>query len=358
MANYSNKIRPLHYQDETVYIYISFYLSSLIEVDTVHQRLVTAAHLGVVWVDEFLQWDQESTGIEVLHFKQGDIWIPDLVLMNSVNTFEEMGGDFYYVTVIPDGTVYWYPYQVFESKCEIDTTYFPFDIQTCKLSFISWAFGKEEVNVSIFKENAPIDYYFYVNNPVWEIKETTSHSSVQESSTMITFTLALRRKPKFYVINLILPIILLGVISLLVFVVPADAGEKMSFAVTVFLSFAVFLSIISMHIPIDSVKTSMLEVYLTLQMSLGMFMIFISSFQLRLHHRKSHRKIGAFYRGVVRIERFLRCSACLGPSSLETSDRVDEIDWNDVSSAIDFCCFWIILVSQIVIAIVLFMSYI
>lgn len=70
MANYSNKIRPLHYQDETVYIYISFYLSSLIEVDTVHQRLVTAAHLGVVWVDEFLQWDQESTGIEVLHFKQ------------------------------------------------------------------------------------------------------------------------------------------------------------------------------------------------------------------------------------------------------------------------------------------------
>lgn len=70
MTDYSNKIRPLYNQDETVHIYTSFYLSTVLEVDAVQQRLVTTAHLGLAWIDEFLQWDESLTGIERLYFKQ------------------------------------------------------------------------------------------------------------------------------------------------------------------------------------------------------------------------------------------------------------------------------------------------
>jgi hypothetical protein len=70
MTDYSTKIRPVYDQDETIYVDTAFYLSSIVDVDAVQQRLVTIAHLGLMWTDEFLQWDESSTGIERLSFKQ------------------------------------------------------------------------------------------------------------------------------------------------------------------------------------------------------------------------------------------------------------------------------------------------
>ena len=286
---------------------------------------------------------------------QEDIWTPDVVLKNGVKKFEELGGKFYYLEVSPNGRVLWMPYQVFESKCDIDITYFPFDTQTCHITFISWSFTKVEVNMTLYDGTDPINFYDFVENSVWGIKSTSAKTSPANfGDSTVTFTLQLHRKPLYYVMNLILPVVLLGVISLLVFVIPADAGEKMSFAVTVFLSFAVFLSIISMQLPVNSEKTSLLGVYLVFQMSLGVATIVISAFQLRLHHRCDGRKVGTFYRGLVRIERCLRCirSPCDSDEtgsnkkydwrndSYEPKVDYDDVDWKDVSSAIDFVCFW------------------
>jgi hypothetical protein len=70
LTDYSTKIRPVYDQDETIRIKTAFYLSSIVEVDAVKQRLVTTAHLGLTWTDEFLQWDESSTGIDILSLKQ------------------------------------------------------------------------------------------------------------------------------------------------------------------------------------------------------------------------------------------------------------------------------------------------
>uniref|UniRef100_K1S473 Neurotransmitter-gated ion-channel ligand-binding domain-containing protein n=1 Tax=Magallana gigas TaxID=29159 RepID=K1S473_MAGGI len=69
---------------------------------------------------------------------------------------------------------------------------------------------------------------------------------------------------------------------------------------------------------------------------------------LQLHHRKSERKVGVFYRGVVKVERFLRCTTCnesrkvSGEKNMEVSHHDDDdgiINWTDVSSAINFVSF-------------------
>jgi hypothetical protein len=82
MADYSTKIRPVYDQDETIYIYTAFYLSSIVEVDAVQQRLVTTAHLGFTWVDEFLQWDESSTGVQRLYLKQVRYTFKNFSLLN------------------------------------------------------------------------------------------------------------------------------------------------------------------------------------------------------------------------------------------------------------------------------------
>lgn len=244
---------------------------------------------------------------------------------------------------------------MFQSKCDMDITYFPFDDQFCNITFNSWSFSKDEVNLTLFSGGLPVDYYNYVENSVWDIVSTGAYASPEsEVESEVTFSLHLRRKPLYYVMNLILPIILLGVINLFAFVIPADAGEKMSFSVTVFLAFAVFLSIISMQLPINSEKTSLMEMYLILQLTIGVATIAISSLQLRFHHRRPKRTVGRFLRGLVAIERCLRCKRCCHQSDSHKNGDYDaeddEIDWNDVSSAIDFICFWTVLAFEIAIA--------
>lgn len=70
LKNYSNEVRPVWDQDKTVFIYTSYYLTSINEVDVVGQRLITTGFLFLRWWDEFLQWDKKGTGISMMYFKQ------------------------------------------------------------------------------------------------------------------------------------------------------------------------------------------------------------------------------------------------------------------------------------------------
>lgn len=70
LENYSNEVRPVMDQDDKVFILTSYYLTSINEVDVVGQRLITTGFLLLHWKDEFLQWDKESTGINMMYIKQ------------------------------------------------------------------------------------------------------------------------------------------------------------------------------------------------------------------------------------------------------------------------------------------------
>ena len=60
----------------------------------------------------------------------------------------------------------------------------------------------------------------------------------------IHFYIALARKPLYYILNIIIPTIVLVILSTLTFVVPADSGERLSLGVSVLLAFTVFMLIL------------------------------------------------------------------------------------------------------------------
>ena len=76
LANYSTSVRPVLDQDYTLFVYVAIYLADINEVDVVRQNMLTTAYLELEWKDELLQWDEKSTGIYDLYFKQ--------VYMNSL----------------------------------------------------------------------------------------------------------------------------------------------------------------------------------------------------------------------------------------------------------------------------------
>lgn len=130
----------------------------------------------------------------------------------------------------------------------------------------------------------------------------------------------------------------------------------MSYAMTVFLSFAVFLTIINTLLPVSSDTTPVLSRYLLMQMTMSILVLFITALQIRLHHRDTSVPISKPFRFMVRLMHYFHCrkSRKISPAKHKDSEERDNFDsmgetsqeeenrpeWKDVTSAIDFLAFW------------------
>jgi nicotinic acetylcholine receptor len=96
---------------------------------------------------------------------------------------------------------------------------------------------------------------YFVGDGVWVVRgfhvERLVETYVETISSLI-YTLQLRRKPLYYIYNLILPCVFITLCGLLVFLLPPDCGEKISMAVTMLLSATVFLVVFSESMPVQS----------------------------------------------------------------------------------------------------------
>ncbi|XP_065936799.1 neuronal acetylcholine receptor subunit beta-2-like [Magallana gigas] len=350
---YDKSLRPASNQVSPTDLKVSFNLLSINKLDELEEKLVTTAYLTLSWKDEFLTWDRTQFRINKLTLPQNWVWKPDFVLKNGFTEFKELGGSFYYVVLAFDGTLSWKPYQVFQSQCSIDVTYFPFDTQTCNIQFTMWSHYTYQVTLSSSSSSVEMDDYKV--NKVWKITSTSQNIDNSGSNSIVTYTLNLKRKPGFYVENLVTPILFLGVLNILVFIIPADAGEKMSYCVTVALGFIVFLTIISSELPANSDSTPYLSKYLQIQIFMGGIALVISAVQLRLRHKSEQQKVYTPFKLLVKAafcKKFKAKVSCKDKATpvyeqnkeiqdMKTYDDPITYTWNEVSSAIDFVMFWI-----------------
>ena len=64
-----------------------------------------------------------------------------------------------------------------------------------------------------------------------------------------SFTLTLERRPLYYLLNIIIPSLVLAALSALSFAVPVDSGEKLSFSMSILVAFSVFMLILQENTP-------------------------------------------------------------------------------------------------------------
>ena len=90
----------------------------------------------------------------------------------------------------------------------------------------------------------------FEQNPEWTLVKNAAvyseHMKLNfsgENYPVAGFSLTLKRVPTYYVYNIIAPVLLLTLLSCLVYVMPAEAGEKVGLQITILLSFPVMLLI-------------------------------------------------------------------------------------------------------------------
>ncbi|NWS08691.1 ACHA2 protein, partial [Motacilla alba] len=188
-----------------------------------------------------------------------------------------------------DGTVKWVPPAIYKSSCSIDVTYFPFDQQNCKMKFGSWTYDKAKIDLENMDHH--VDLKDYWESGEWAIINAvgTYNSKKYDCCTEIypdiTFYFVIRRLPLFYTINLIIPCLLISCLTVLVFYLPSDCGEKITLCISVLLSLTVFLLLITEIIPSTSLVIPLIGEYLLFTMIFVTLSIIITVFVLNVHHR-------------------------------------------------------------------------
>ncbi|XP_044529017.1 acetylcholine receptor subunit epsilon [Gracilinanus agilis] len=275
-SNYDAGMRPVRWPEEKVSVNLKVTLTNLISLNEKQETLTTSVWIGIDWNDYRLNYSSKDFGgITTLRVPADLVWLPDIGLENNIDGVFEVAYEAN-VLVGEGGFVSWLPPAIYRSTCAVEVTYFPFDWQNCSLIFRSQTYSSAEV-VFVFSEESgqivnkiQIDEEAYTENGEWAIDFCSGQIWYHEDRSVdapgnmeIVYTLIIRRKPLFYIINIIVPCVLISSLVLLVYFLPAQAGgQKCTVSISVLLAQTVFLFLVATKIPETSLSVPLLGRYL------------------------------------------------------------------------------------------------
>ncbi|KAJ8410963.1 hypothetical protein AAFF_G00179980 [Aldrovandia affinis] len=253
MDGYSNALRPVEDTDKALNVTLQITLSQIKDMDERNQVLTTYLWIRQIWHDTYLKWDKdEYDGLEVIRIPSDLVWRPDIVLYNKADE-DSSGPAGTNVVLRYNGEITWDSPAITKSSCVVDVSYFPFDEQQCNLTFGSWTYNGNQVDITMGMDSG--DLSDFVENVEWEChgmpaaKNIIMYGCCSDPYPDITYTLLLKRRSAFYIFNLLLPCVMISFLAPLGFYLPADSGEKVSLGVTVLLALTVFQLMVAESMP-------------------------------------------------------------------------------------------------------------
>ncbi|XP_041356427.1 neuronal acetylcholine receptor subunit alpha-10-like [Gigantopelta aegis] len=294
MYTYEKSVRPVFNADKPVNIGLGLTLTQILDLDEKNQVLTTNVWLEVEWFDERLVWNSSDYGgITTLRIPCHLLWLPDIVLYNSVDDYTS-GYMPSLAMVYNTSRIFWGPVVRFRSSCRIDITYFPFDDQICMLKIGSWAYNGFQVDV--WNRSHTMDLANFVDNGEWELigvkvtRNVVIYNCCDEPFPDVRFYVHLRRRVKYYFMNIIIPCIILSFLCLAGFLLPPESGEKITLGLSVLLTITVFMLMVADKMPQTSESVSVISIYLMVVLSLSCMSVLSSVFVLGIYHQRGKPK--------------------------------------------------------------------
>ncbi|XP_025022229.1 CHRNA7-FAM7A fusion protein-like [Python bivittatus] len=135
-----------------------------------------------------------------------------------------------------------------------------------------------------------IDTSGYVSNGEWDLvgvpgsENKVFYECCREPYLDVTFVVVMRRRTLYYALNMLVPCLLLSAVTFLVFLLPADSGEKISLGITVLLSLTVFMLLVAEVMPATSDSVPLIGQYFASTMGMVGLSVMTTVFVLQYHH--------------------------------------------------------------------------
>eukprot|EP00076_Gallus_gallus_P016867 XP_015136401.1 neuronal acetylcholine receptor subunit alpha-10 isoform X2 [Gallus gallus] len=305
-ANYSSALRPAEDTERALNVTLQVTLSQIIDMDERNQVLTSYLWVRQAWLDAHLAWDKDAYGgIDSIRIPSSYVWRPDIVLYNNgvgvtvaalphppwpslPSADERFGGSMETNVVLrSDGHIMWDSPAITKSSCKVDVSYFPFDGQQCRLTFGSWTYNGNQIDLRNLLDTG--DLTDFVENVEWEVlgmpatRNVVTYGCCSEPYPDVTYMLLLRRRASFYIFNLLLPCVMISFLAPLGFYLPADSGEKVSLGVTVLLALTVFQLLVAESMP-PSESVPLIGKYYIATMTMITASTALTIFIMNIHH--------------------------------------------------------------------------
>ena len=298
--HYDVKIRPIYNNSETIFVTVGLALRKIQSINDIGQSMKSTVNLQIFWKDEFLTWNETNYhGISSIIIPYHEyIWIPDLMILNELYNPSKIGFKDAYIRIYSNGEVFMWTQTNIDTYCEIKSKKYPFDQQKCDITFTK--FMSSDDIVKLRPRINGFDLSAYTEIAEWKLKDHCANSylsQIDESTdtlfvlsnyTRINFSVLIQRTCKLCIFNIILPVLILAVLNLLSFFVPSESGEKTSLPLSLFLTLAVFLTIISQSLPECVDGVSCISSYVIFQLAASGITLMSAVISLKLYHGGHH----------------------------------------------------------------------
>jgi len=268
LKGYNPLARPVD-GDQASDVWFGMGLIQILQIIEVEQTVKANVWLRLIWEDPRLSWDEsEYDGVPNIRLPFDSVWNPEIVLFNNANGVYEVNYKSN-VVVYPTGYVLWVPPALFVSSCSIDVRYFPFDEQKCEMIFGSWTYNSDQVRHLWYDGGTTTSNPFavvndYARSGSWDVTLAPGIIKTDEKRKLTTtvFFLHLRRKTLFFILNLIIPCVVIAILCWFTFLLPSTSGEKVGYAITLLLGLMVFLLLLFTVLPATSESVPLMAQFL------------------------------------------------------------------------------------------------
>jgi hypothetical protein len=217
--NYDKKSRPVKNNSNPVLLNYGLEIKSLEFFDQKAENIQLNFWLTLRWYDEYLNWDYDSLPVDFIDVNSDDIWLTDFELYNSAMK-PYIYGTKSLIKLHYDGKVIWVRPVIYTFSCKLDLHEFPFDTQVCNMTFGSWKFSKNFLDLKPFQDDEDERYSaIFVNEEFshneWNIIDVAYEHADYEYNCCpgelwpnTKFIVTLSRNPNKYLVVIIMSIVL------------------------------------------------------------------------------------------------------------------------------------------------------
>ena len=280
-----SRIRPILNQTHTLNVTVVAKLLKIQALEERMQLLFCTMVLEFSWTAETMQWNPASFGgidkvHDKVHISPKNAWLPDIVYQNTISNLHEMkSSEKMMTTLYNNGTSVWASGSNLISYCSVDITHYPFDTQTCRVLIGKIYNYDTEMMIIPFSDSLNLDDY--EENDEWIlISHSIDYVKIKDQFHFVQFEVTIKRRPLFYLFNIVFPVILLSMMNVFSFKIPCSSGERISYCISMLLTFSVFLSTVSEYLPRVSLKISYIQLYISIQFAFCILITIFSALNL------------------------------------------------------------------------------